>query len=120
LSEPGRDPSLRLAGLLLSERRTATRYSLPEDGSEPPVLDEQGSTLTVQILNISAGGISLLVNQRVQQGEMLKLELPSKDQWGVQKLLARVLQVERQGPDIWQASCTFTRRLKDLELVALL
>jgi hypothetical protein len=46
--------------------------------------------------------------------------LPSKDQWGVQKLLARVLQVERQGPDIWQASCTFTRRLKDLELVALL
>ena len=120
MPESGRQPSLGLAKLLPADRRTAARYSVAADASEPPVLDEHGAPLTAEVLNISAGGIRMLISKRVEPGEILKLELPSKDQWGVMKLLARVLHVERHASGSWEVGCTFTRRLKDLELVAVL
>ncbi len=104
----------------VSERRAAVRYSVPKDGANKAIRDEQGKSWDARVCNLSSGGICVLVNHRVHPGELLNIDLATKDDSGSRRLLARVVRVESDSPGWWRVGCSFTRRLSDFELLALL
>ncbi len=105
----------------LTERRQAARYTLnPDVAGSQAVQDESGKVGTAEVLNISALGVGLLLDHWVSRGELLKLELPSKDGSGTRKLLAQAAVVDRVDQGHWRVGCTFLRPLSDFDLLALL
>jgi hypothetical protein len=106
----------------VSERRASVRYPVREDVTGKSVRDEEGKHWDARVYNLSAGGICLIVNHRVQPGELLQIELATKDDKGARRLLARVVRVESDSPGSgwWRAGCSFAKRLTDFELLALL
>jgi c-di-GMP-binding flagellar brake protein YcgR len=76
-------------------------------GSEP---------LSAVVRNISQGGISLLLGQPFEPGEMLSIELPGPGEGTNYTVLACVVHVSAQGDDEWIVGCTFSRELSDEDL----
>jgi hypothetical protein len=110
----------RLAELAGGNRRGTRR--LAYDGKNGPrnVRDEQGQLLAAEVCDISQRGIGLVLERRVEPASMLNIELPSKNELGVLKMVARVANVRSQPPGGWYVGCLFLRKLDDVELLALL
>jgi hypothetical protein len=103
-----------------TERRSAVRYSLPPNSPKASVRDEQGNCWQARVFNISATGICLAVNRRMEPGEVLTIEMVAKGEPGSCSMRARVVRIEPDVPGSWRAGCSLLQRLTEFELLTLL
>jgi PilZ domain len=75
--------------------------------------------LPARILNISAGGVGLLVPCQFESKTLLNLQLPPRPRQPGRKVLVRVVQGRPFGNGDWYLGCEFADRLTDAELEAL-
>jgi hypothetical protein len=79
-----------------------------------------GERRPARVLNISPGGIGLLLPCQFDKGTLLHFELPADSNQISDTLLVRVARVMEQSPGMWFLGCEFAHRLEDEELRALL
>ena len=79
-----------------------------------------GERRPARVLNISPGGIGLLLPCQFTKGTLLHFELPADASEISQTLLVRVVRVMEQSPGMWFLGCEFAHQLEDDELRALL
>lgn len=75
--------------------------------------------LTARVSDISRGGISLLVNQAFQPGDLLSVELPVPVEQGSDTVLACIVRVTQKSPGEWSLGCIFSCELDEDELASL-
>jgi len=102
------------------ERRDTVRYTITLETSCRLLAMVQGESNPVRVRNISAGGISLVLNNEVPADTLLEIELLNRPQMFLCKLQVRITyRVEHPTGD-WIIGGAFTRRLSDEELKLLL
>jgi len=79
-----------------------------------------GERRPARILNISPGGIGLLLPCQFNEGTLLNFELPAEANQPGRTLLVRVARVIEQSAGRWFLGCEFADRLEDDELRMLL
>lgn len=65
----------------------------------------------VQVCNVSAGGVNLLLGRRFEPGSLLVLELPASSDGDRSTQLARVVWVAADEWGSWRLGCVFLRAL---------
>jgi hypothetical protein len=73
-----------------------------------------------RILNISAGGIGLVLRCQFFEGTLLHFELPQEMNVANPRILVRVVRVKDQGDGNWLLGCEFADQLSDDEVRGLL
>jgi hypothetical protein len=79
-----------------------------------------GERRPARVLNISPGGIGLLLPCQFDRGTLLQFELPPDSQNTSRALLVRVARVVEQTPGMWFLGCEFAHQLEESELQSLL
>jgi hypothetical protein len=79
-----------------------------------------GERRPARVLNISPGGIGLLLPCQFALGTLLHFELPADSNQISRILLVRVARVMEQSPGMWFLGCEFAHRLDEEELRTLL
>jgi PilZ domain len=79
-----------------------------------------GERRPARILNVSPGGIGLLLPVQFGQGTLLRFELPAGVDQPARILLVRVARVIEQAPGMWFLGCEFAHQLDEDELRMLL
>jgi hypothetical protein len=100
--------------------RSWVRFPCSVQSSYQVVSEPEEQQRSAQVLNISASGIGLLVDQAVETGTLLSLELCSASGDAFQAILACVVHATPQGEGQWALGCNFIRELTVAELQALL
>ncbi len=75
---------------------------------------------TGEVVNISAGGIGLLLPQPFKPRTVLVVELTGVDESFTRDLLARVVHLRKKEEGKWLVGCSFASLLRDKELKAIL
>jgi hypothetical protein len=78
-----------------------------------------GEQLPARILNVSAGGVGLLVPCQFDSKTLLNLQLPPRPPQPGRQVLVRVVHARPFGNGDWFLGCEFADRLTDAELEAL-
>lgn len=117
--ESGNAFPTQLPGFFTLDRRADVRYEYDSDDGKPTVRNGPDS-FSARILNISAGGLAFLSDHRIDRGTLLSTELPSKDEFGMRRLVMSVKLVDARQDGSWKIGCEFARKLTALELLALL
>lgn len=94
---------------LESQRRVRVRY---------PSSSSLGDELEAGVLQVSRGGIGLLIERALETGKLLSVELPSPSGEGPFRVLAYVMHVSAQPGGRWAVCCTFAAELSDEDLGA--
>ncbi len=81
--------------------------------SVAPALPE---TWNARVLDVSAGGVSLLMPRPFERGTLLRLELPENGDCAGQELLIRVLRVQKSEANGWALGCELAEQLDDADL----
>ena len=103
-----------------AERREAVRIGINLETSCRLLAMVQGEQHPVRVRNISAGGISLVLQNEVPADTLLEIELLNRPQMFLCKLQVKITyRVEHPTGD-WIIGGAFTRRLSDEELKLLL
>jgi hypothetical protein len=102
------------------ECRVYPRYpcDLPTTCKPPSILGEGELTWNAQILNISRGGVGLLIRRRFEPGAILIIALPGQEPGTSHAVLARVVHATRQDKG-WLVGCAFISNLSNEELEAI-
>jgi hypothetical protein len=79
-----------------------------------------GERRPARVLNVSPGGIGLLLPCQFTAGTLLHFELPVEANQPARALLVRVARVLEQAQGMWFLDCEFAHRLEDDELRRLL
>jgi hypothetical protein len=79
-----------------------------------------GERRPARVLNISPGGIGLLLPCQFVQGTLLHFELPTDAGQPGRAVLVRVARVLEQSPGMWFLGCEFAQRIEEDELRTLL
>ncbi|MCI0457262.1 MAG: PilZ domain-containing protein [Gemmataceae bacterium] len=79
-----------------------------------------GERRPARILNVSAGGVGLLLPCEFAEGTLLYIDLPAPRDMAPRKVLMRVVRVSDHGHTGWFLGCEFADRISDSELQALL
>lgn len=83
------------------------------------VLDEDGPCREAKVLNISAGGVALVVDHDVRAGALLSAELHAADGRAVVTMLACVVHVIAESEGERVLGCNFIQELSDADLQSL-
>ena len=75
--------------------------------------DLENHEIKAQVLNVSASGIGLLVNQFIETGVLLNLNLVAKEGAAVRTILSCVVHVSKQAEGEWALGCNFIRELTE-------
>jgi hypothetical protein len=97
------------------DRRVWVRFQCHLDISCEPADREQGERVQAQLHDISRGGIRLLLKERVQEGDLLSVELPS-ERGETCTVLACTVWVEPRGEEGWLVGGSFSAELTDEDL----
>ncbi|MGE3805599.1 MAG: serine/threonine protein kinase [Gemmataceae bacterium] len=100
------------------ERRTSFRHRCQVDANCTPVNVDIGVDWPASILDISRGGIGLLLERRFEMGTLLDVELFTTTPHESRTLVVRVVNLRRQKEGHWIVGCAFARELTDQELWA--
>lgn len=73
-----------------------------------------------RILDISGGGIRLLVERRFEIGTILNIEIQAETADAPSSLMVRVMHLSAESAGRWSLGCRFGRELSDKEIQALL
>lgn len=102
-----------------TERRVWVRYPCRTQIQLQAAGDADSETFSARLLDISRGGIGLVVDRELEPGRFLSVELPMAEGEGVSRVLAYVLHVNANGPGEWAVGCNFSDELADDDLQAL-
>jgi hypothetical protein len=117
--DPHDSLSSSLAGVFNIDRRTDARYEYEPRGDAP--CSHTGSvSFSVRVRYLSAGGMGLLTDHRVERGTLLSVVLPSKDEFGTRRLVMSVKTADVLPSGEWIIGGEFARKLSASELLALL
>jgi hypothetical protein len=99
------------------KRRALTRYTLPPEACATVVT--AAWTDTACVVNLSAGGVGLLLRQPLSQGAAAVVQLEGVP-GGAPEFPARVCHSTPQAAGEWFVGCEFSRQLDEEELRQLL
>jgi len=105
---------------LYANRRENARYGSTGEKPECPVRDEEGKEHQASVLDISAGGVGLLMERRLAIGTFLSIVLPTRHEAGSHKFTVRVQKCEEGPLGKWRVGCAFAHPLSDSDLLLLL
>lgn len=111
---PSPDPSRPV------ERRAWVRYPCAGDTSCLPIVAAPDSQWPGQVVDLSAGGVGVLLPRRFETGTVLSIEVQEKEGEGTRHLIGRVVRVTRGPDNRWLLGCTFVRPLTEDDVQALL
>jgi c-di-GMP-binding flagellar brake protein YcgR len=97
------------------ERRVWVRFPARTDAQIKAAGDEQGILIAAKVLDVSLGGVKLVVDRRFEPGALISLDLPGDDPTSV-SALACVVRAEEQPNAEWVLGCTFSRELDAADL----
>src|SRR5262245_39683298 len=100
------------------ERRAWVRYPCSFEASCHAVASAAGVLWSAKVLDISAGGLRLVVSRRFEIGTVLRLEVHSGLQQAPWTFLARVIHARPQTGGDWALGCAFARELDEEDLRA--
>jgi hypothetical protein len=95
------------------QRRAAPRYTLA--ATARATVSAGGWSESARGVNLSAGGVGLLLQRGIATGTAVRVQLDGAPQ-EAPEFLARVAHSTRQGPGEWFIGCQFTRPLGEAEL----
>jgi hypothetical protein len=101
------------ASIHSDERRVWLRHphrleATLQSATEPP--------FSARVQNISRGGIKLVVDRRIEAGELVCVDLPCTNPPGSSMVLACVLRAKAEPRGGWALSCSFATELSDADL----
>lgn len=102
----------------LKDRREHVRYSCDLVVSELSVHGHEKALGTGRVLNISCGGIQLVLPQRVTPGTTIQLRIMPAGDPSSRRLTARVLGVLALSDAHWALACRFPEPISPAELEA--
>src|SRR5262245_51855451 len=108
-----RGSSPRSAGL---ERRAWVRYSCDLEASCIPADEDPEILWPSRVVNISCGGLGLLLSRRFEPGTLLQVEVQTPKQGFSRPLLVQVLHLTGHDHGGWLLGCVFTQPLSEDEL----
>jgi hypothetical protein len=111
--------SQRLDVPVYANRRSNSRYELEQPKRDCAVRDEDGKEHQAKILDISAGGVGLLMDRRFELGCFLSVTLPTREESGSRKFTMRIRKCEEETDGKWRVGCAFAHPLHDDELLLL-
>jgi hypothetical protein len=103
-----------------SDQRSWVRHECSLQAAYQPIGEGEVPPRTVQVLNVSASGVGLLLDHRVDAGSLLNLHLHNKHGKPVRTILACVVHSTQRANGELVAGCNFIRELGEDELAALL
>ena len=93
------------------DRREWVRFSCDVDFSCQPLAVNNESRWLGKVLNISQGGMCLVVNRRFERGTILAVEMYNNVGAVTGTMLARVVHCAPQSHSDWMIGCSFVRAL---------
>ena len=107
------------ASAVEDDRRVWVRRHVSMETQVTPTSDAGGPSLSAHILNVSSGGIQLLVRWAFGPGDLLTVELPTHPGEPPVTVLACVAHSRPEGEMEWVVGCRFSAELGDADLAAL-
>lgn len=101
----------------VDERRNADRFPCGLGITCRPIAMAPIDPWPAVLLDVSATGVALVLDQPLPIGSFLALQLPVRGK--LQKLRVRVVSVRAQDDGGWVLGCTLERRLRNTQLRAL-
>ncbi|MCI0354696.1 MAG: PilZ domain-containing protein [Acidobacteria bacterium] len=101
------------------DRRATVRYPCHLKTTCHPLTTEQTGWVG-EVVNLSAGGVGLLLPQPFKTRTVLVVELHGARPAFTRELLARVVHVRKKADGRWLIGCAFASLLRDKELKAVL
>jgi hypothetical protein len=106
-------------GLVAEEdRRLRARHPVSIEAKVTPAGGEAEPFLNARILDVSPGGVKLVVGRAFEQGDLLTLELPAPAGEPAVSVLACVVHAQPEGDAEWVLGCRFSAELDDADLTA--
>ncbi|HEV3143817.1 MAG TPA: PilZ domain-containing protein [Gemmataceae bacterium] len=109
----------RLDVPLYANRRGNSRYGLESAKQDVSARDEDGKEHAAKILDVSAGGVGLLMDRRFELGIFLTVVLPTREEGRTRTFTLRVRKCEEGANGKWRVGCAFAHPLHDDELLLL-
>jgi hypothetical protein len=100
------------------ERRAWDRYPSGRETTVRANVDGR-APLTAGVRDVSRGGMRLIVDQPVEEGDMIRIELPPLNGEPVTAVMACVVHVCPEPPAEWSLGCNFATELNDDDLRSL-
>src|SRR2546426_281781 len=100
------------------ERRAWVRYPCSFEASCHSIASAADVLWSAKVVDISAGGLRLVVSRRFEVGTVLRLEIHSGLQAAPWAFLARVIHARPQTGGDWALGCAFARELDEEDLRA--
>jgi hypothetical protein len=120
MSETRASLEAALAGSVLQNRRAYVRHPCDLDTACHPIAFQREMQWSGRVLNVSLGGVGLVINRRFEVGTLLAVELQCGSQAPSLTLLARVVHTKPGGAGSWVAGCSFLNPLSEDEVQAIL
>src|SRR5438046_2222540 len=95
------------------ERRSSFRVPANFETRAKPAGAADSSFLPTHVHDVSLGGIKLRCGQAFQPGELLSVELPTRDGQGPGNVLACVVHCTQASAAEWSLGCTFSQELSE-------
>lgn len=105
----------------LDGRRRHVRYPCSLKGQcRPSGLAHSTGVWPVDIRNMSAGGLAMVLSRRFEPGTLLVVEIFDEFAQIMEIFLVRVARVEKLAERAWLLGCSLARHIEECELFALI
>jgi c-di-GMP-binding flagellar brake protein YcgR len=111
--DPSKDPAGQAPN---EERRVWVRFPARTDALVRPAGTEGTTLISAKVLDVSLGGVKLVVDRRFEPGALISLDLPGGDDPNGVSVLACVVRAEEQPNGEWVLGCNFSRELNAADL----
>lgn len=98
------------------EQRAAIRFSSCSKTSCHIVSSKGASVWDAKVHDLSTDGIGLILQERLEPGTLIALDLENSLKTRVRTLAARVVHAKPEGQGGWLVGCTFVRGLEEREI----
>jgi c-di-GMP-binding flagellar brake protein YcgR len=109
------DPAQKTEPAPNPERRVWVRFPARTNAQVRPAAPEGTLLIDARVLDVSLGGVKLVVDRRLAPGSLVSLDLPGDDAVDV-SILACVVRAEEQPNEMWVLGCNFSCELDAADL----
>jgi hypothetical protein len=103
---------------LAKERRASARISCDLDTRCQPITGARANSWPGRVVDISVGGLALVLERRFEPGAMLSVRLACSDEESARTLFLRVVHISPHADGSWRLGCAFASELAEEELRA--
>ena len=102
----------------VEDRRLQGRHPVQIEAKVTPAAGESEPSLPARVLDVSSGGVKLLIARDFEPGDLLTVELPAPAGDPTISVLACVVHAQPEGETEWLLGCRFSAELNDADLAA--